>query len=270
MRVLRATPHPAPQKAAPMKPFRFIGAAFVQHLDWRAHYRSGRRCAHSTKFDCLPTKLPLSSATLRKGLVYHDEGHVYYGVGQRSLCSMLSRGAHAAPHRSHFATTVRDALHEIDRPCTKKEPTQRPVVVASVRWAKMDSNHRRRKPADLQSAPFGHSGICPFCVCDGKGRHKSRKHQGFPRFYILFSTKKPISPQKRGKNRFANVFYYSKDWTNCTILTAVMANSRPLFIFSPARSSACCSSLTVSTPLITGTLPVALSRTSPSVVPRQM
>ena len=29
-------------------------------------------------------------------------------------------------------------------------------------WAKMDSNHRRRKPADLQSAPFGHSGICPF------------------------------------------------------------------------------------------------------------
>ena len=28
-------------------------------------------------------------------------------------------------------------------------------------WAKMDSNHRRYKPADLQSAPFGHSGIRP-------------------------------------------------------------------------------------------------------------
>ena len=26
-------------------------------------------------------------------------------------------------------------------------------------WEKMDSNHRRYKPADLQSAPFGHSGI---------------------------------------------------------------------------------------------------------------
>ena len=25
----------------------------------------------------------------------------------------------------------------------------------------MDSNHRRRKPADLQSAPFGHFGIYP-------------------------------------------------------------------------------------------------------------
>ena len=26
----------------------------------------------------------------------------------------------------------------------------------------MDSNHRRYKPADLQSAPFGHSGILPY------------------------------------------------------------------------------------------------------------
>ena len=61
-----------------------------------------------------------------------------------------------------------------------KKTTQRQIVIASVRWAKMDSNHRRRKPADLQSAPFGHSGICPFCVCDGKGRHKSRKLQENP------------------------------------------------------------------------------------------
>ena len=28
-------------------------------------------------------------------------------------------------------------------------------------WEEMDSNHRRRAPADLQSAPFGHSGIFP-------------------------------------------------------------------------------------------------------------
>ena len=34
----------------------------------------------------------------------------------------------------------------------------------AVAWAKMDSNHRRRKPADLQSAPFGHSGICPYSL----------------------------------------------------------------------------------------------------------
>ena len=28
-------------------------------------------------------------------------------------------------------------------------------------WEEMDSNHRRRKPADLQSAPFDRSGIFP-------------------------------------------------------------------------------------------------------------
>ena len=32
-------------------------------------------------------------------------------------------------------------------------------------WAGRDSNPRRRKPADLQSAPFGHSGICPGSTC---------------------------------------------------------------------------------------------------------
>ena len=29
-------------------------------------------------------------------------------------------------------------------------------------WVKMDSNHRSRETADLQSAPFGHSGIHPY------------------------------------------------------------------------------------------------------------
>ena len=33
--------------------------------------------------------------------------------------------------------------------------------ISTTVWAQMDSNHRRWKPADLQSAPFGHSGICP-------------------------------------------------------------------------------------------------------------
>ena len=28
----------------------------------------------------------------------------------------------------------------------------------------MDSNHRRHSPADLQSAPFGHSGTPPFSL----------------------------------------------------------------------------------------------------------
>mgnify|MGYP006874324339 CR=1 FL=1 len=36
--------------------------------------------------------------------------------------------------------------------------------MSEVLWAKMDSNHRRYKPADLQSAPFGHSGIRPYVL----------------------------------------------------------------------------------------------------------
>ena len=237
-----------------------IGALTIDQEDVAPIRRNSTVCQRN-----FPCRLPLSAKDL-----YIIKRDMYIMESVNNPFAPCFRAAHtlATPpplrgHHSRRSARNRPAMH-------KKEPTQRPVVVASVRWAKMDSNHRRRKPADLQSAPFGHSGICPFCVCDGKGRYKSRKHQGFPRFYILFSTKKPIFLQKRGKNRFANVFYYSKDWTNCTILTAVMANSRPLFIFSPARSSACCSSLTVSTPLITGTLPVALSRTRPSVVPRQI
>jgi hypothetical protein len=32
------------------------------------------------------------------------------------------------------------------------------------KWAGLDSNQRRHKPADLQSAPFGHSGTYPKIV----------------------------------------------------------------------------------------------------------
>ncbi len=37
----------------------------------------------------------------------------------------------------------------------------KPRIGRRLMWAQMDSNHRRRKPADLQSAPFGHSGTRP-------------------------------------------------------------------------------------------------------------
>ena len=47
------------------------------------------------------------------------------------------------------------------RPSAWKANALSTELLPQFRWAKMDSNHRRRKPADLQSAPFGHSGICP-------------------------------------------------------------------------------------------------------------
>ena len=40
-----------------------------------------------------------------------------------------------------------------------------------VAWAVMDSNHRRLTPAELQSAPFGHSGNCPFRVVCSYRQH---------------------------------------------------------------------------------------------------
>ena len=39
-------------------------------------------------------------------------------------------------------------------------------------WVLMDSNHRSRKTADLQSAPFGHSGKHPCFEIGCKGTNK--------------------------------------------------------------------------------------------------
>ena len=63
-------------------------------------------------------------------------------------------------------------------------------------WAKMDSNHRRYKPADLQSAPFGHSGIRPVemplhLICDCKYMH-------YFLYRSIFFVKKPKNCCKTG------------------------------------------------------------------------
>src|SRR5687768_10885191 len=49
-------------------------------------------------------------------------------------------------------------------------------------WAEKDSNLRRREPADLQSAPFGHFGIYPGARCRSDEVHscendKERSHR---------------------------------------------------------------------------------------------
>ena len=79
-------------------------------------------------------------------------------------------------------------------------------------WAEMDSNHRSRKTADLQSAPFGHSGICPFFAFEE----------------VCFS----IAVQRYN--------YLFKLQTKSIIFIAVIAHSSPLLpSLPPARSSAC-------------------------------
>ena len=67
----------------------------------------------------------------------------------------------------------------------------------------MDSNHRSRKTAELQSAPFGHSGNCPryfqlqckgtiiFETCkrlDGKFYHFKSGNGGFVAFVTVLPT----------------------------------------------------------------------------------
>ena len=83
-------------------------------------------------------------------------------------------------------------------------------------WAKMDSNHRRRKPADLQSAPFGHSGICPKSVCKD------------------------------------NTLYFNLQTKSCIFIAATAASSPLLPNRPPARSRACSMVSVVSTPKIKG------------------
>ena len=57
-------------------------------------------------------------------------------------------------------------------------------------WARMDSNHRRRTPADLQSAPIDRSGTCPN-LCLNSSRHRWEPIGGFepstPRLQITCS-----------------------------------------------------------------------------------
>ena len=107
------------------------------------------------------------------------------------------------------------------RPSAWKANALSTELLPQIWWAKMDSNHRRRKPADLQSAPFGHSGICPSAT----------------EKLVLFS----IALQRYD--------YFFNLQTKSIIFIAVTAHSSPLFPnLPPARSSACCMLLVVIRP----------------------
>ena len=133
-------------------------------------------------------------------------------------------------------------------------------------WAKMDSNHRRYKPADLQSAPFGHSGIRPFAV----QRYEVFFYFTIPQSYFFEMYCKPTSiqliynllpPLKVSPlNSRPGCLYYNPSSPPCSetafnahIFRAVTALSLPLLpTHPPARSRACCIVSVVITPNITG------------------
>ena len=58
----------------------------------------------------------------------------------------------------------------------------------------MDSNHRRYKPADLQSAPFGHSGIrpltnlCPIYIISLRNRKKIMRTFSAERLFLFWAS----------------------------------------------------------------------------------
>ena len=60
-----------------------------------------------------------------------------------------------------------------------------------IEWEKMDSNHRRRTSADLQSAPFGHSGILPIC----NSRFCNRCPVGFKSAGLILSRWRDSNPR---------------------------------------------------------------------------
>ena len=53
-------------------------------------------------------------------------------------------------------------------------------------WAGLDLNQRRREPANLQSAPFDHSGTYPFFAC-GESEKEAREHHLRKYFLLCFS-----------------------------------------------------------------------------------
>ncbi len=60
---------------------------------------------------------------------------------------------------SYFRKNTPYQSTPIDLSIVSRYPDRRQFL-----WEEMDSNHRRYKPADLQSAPFGHSGIFPYAA----------------------------------------------------------------------------------------------------------
>ena len=131
-------------------------------LHWRS--LSGRRGSNprplAWKANALPTEL------LPQFSFLFDD----FCVGLRIVGRSLPSGNSLSP-RSSALKSFKNKLRMFARSFRNK--------IQSL-WEKMDSNHRRYKPADLQSAPFGHSGILPFS-----------------RFFLAISALKPLKNKLR-------------------------------------------------------------------------
>ena len=92
-------------------------------------------------------------------------------------------------------------------------------------WAKMDSNHRSRKTADLQSAPFGHSGIRPR-TCLPETPHPSCR-----RVSVRTLSAAPRRPVRRLSGR-QHRFFYCETGANLDIKSE-LKKYFGVFLFTP-------------------------------------
>ena len=124
---------------------------------------SGRRGSNprplAWKANALPTELLPRSSFLSGD----------FRVGLRIFGQSFTE-VNSFPHRLSVLNSSRNKLQTVFCLSFGRFPRWTSPEFVGVRlnlWEKMDSNHRRYKPADLQSAPFGHSGILPFFVSFG-------------------------------------------------------------------------------------------------------
>ena len=97
-------------------------------------------------------------------VTYRIARHVRMCAGKGVINSRLAKKEKTSITVSVIKVSYQSGRRDSNpRPSAWKANALSTELLPQFVWAVMDSNHRRRKPAELQSAPFGHSGNCPLC-----------------------------------------------------------------------------------------------------------
>ena len=95
-------------------------------------------------------------------VTYRIARHVRMCAGKGVINSRLAKKEKTSITVSVIKVSYQSGRRDSNpRPSAWKANALSTELLPQFVWAVMDSNHRRRKPAELQSAPFGHSGNCP-------------------------------------------------------------------------------------------------------------
>jgi hypothetical protein len=102
-----------------------------------------------------PTKKLQTAQTLGAG-----EGNRTLVISLEGFSSTIELHPHTSNSDTHFrpSNAAVNIAKTSNKTYTYIEDTK---PTANIWWRRLDSNQRRRKPTDLQSAPFSHSGTSP-------------------------------------------------------------------------------------------------------------